>query len=54
MHSKLLALHMKIELLQKAMVRQAEKHGRTHPRVLAYSRKLDKAIVEFEQLRKAG
>ena len=54
MHTDLLALHMKIELLRKAMVRLAEKHGCTHPLVLAQSRELDRVIVEFERLRKAG
>jgi hypothetical protein len=29
----LLALRMKVELMRKAMVRLAEKHGRTHPLV---------------------
>jgi hypothetical protein len=50
----LLALRMKVELMRKAMVRLAEKHGRTHPLVLAQSRKLDRVIVEFEKLRRAG
>lgn len=50
----LLALRMKVELMRKAMVRLAEKHGRTHPLVLAQSKNLDKVIVEFEKLRRAG
>jgi hypothetical protein len=54
MHTNLLILHMKIELMRKTRVRLAEKHGRTHPLVLAQSRQLGKVIVEFEKLRKAG
>lgn len=53
MRAEMLALHMKIELLRKAMVQRAEKHGCTHPLVLAYSKKLDKEHVRFERLRKA-
>jgi hypothetical protein len=43
---ELYLLHLRIELLKKRLVRLAEDRGRTHPMVLAMSRRIDRLIVE--------
>lgn len=51
-----LLLRMKIAAIRKRLVRLAEKHGRTHPLVIAMSRRLDALIVESMrmEMREAG
>jgi hypothetical protein len=54
MHADLLVVHMEIEQMRKAMVRKAEMYGHSHPLVLAYSKRLDKLLVRFEQLKRVA
>ena len=49
---ELYILHLRIEMMKKRLVRLAEDRGRTHPLVLALSRRLDGLVVEY--MRKAG
>lgn len=51
---ELYILHLRIEMMKKRLVRLAEDRGRTHPLVLALSRRLDALIVEYMNMRKAG
>jgi hypothetical protein len=52
--SELLKLHMRIELMKGLLVRMAERYGVNHPHTLAYSRRVDHVIAEFERLRRAA
>ena len=49
---ELYILYLRIEMMKKRLVQLAEDRGRTHPLVLAMSRKLDRLIAEY--VRKAG
>ena len=49
---ELYLLYLRIEMLRKRLERITEDKERTHPLVLAMSRKLDGLIVEYK--RKAG
>ena len=43
---ELYILHLRIEMMKKRLVRLAEDRGRTHPMVLAMSRRIDRLMVE--------
>ncbi|HHW41284.1 MAG TPA: aspartyl-phosphate phosphatase Spo0E family protein [Syntrophomonadaceae bacterium] len=47
---KLLILHLKIEAMRKRLIHLAEKYGRSHPLVLAASRRLDGLVVEYMRM----
>lgn len=49
METTLFSLHLKIVKSKQRLLELAEQYGRTDPKVLAYSRKLDKLIVEFQR-----
>jgi hypothetical protein len=52
--SELLRLHMHIELMKGRLVKMAERYGVNHPHTLAYSRRVDHVIADFERLRRAA
>jgi hypothetical protein len=52
--SELLRLHMHIELMKGRLVKMAERYGVNHPHTLAYSRRVDHVIIDFERLRRAA
>lgn len=47
-------LCLKIELAKERLKDIARQYGRQHPRTLAYSRKLDQMIVEFQRMKMTG
>lgn len=49
MSSNVLLLQMKYRFLQKRLIELAGKHGRTDPRVVACSKKLDKIVVQLQR-----
>lgn len=49
MPSNILALQMKYKALQKRLTEIAELYGRTDPRVIAQSKKLDKVVVQLQR-----
>ena len=49
METTIFSLHLRIVKSKQRLLDLAEKYGRTDTRVLAYSRKLDKMIVEFQR-----
>jgi len=52
--SELLKLRLRIELMKGRLVRIAERYGINHPHTLAYSRRVDHVIIDFERLRRAA
>lgn len=49
MPSNILLLQMRYRFLQKRLIEMAEEYGRTDPRVVACSKKLDKVVVQLQR-----
>lgn len=49
MPSNTLLLQMKYRALQKRLTEMADQYGRTDPRVIAQSKKLDKVVVQLQR-----
>jgi len=48
------ALYLRVAMGRKRLEELATRYGQGDPRVLAYSRKLDRLIVELQRRRMAG